>query len=172
MRSRPHAPAYYPGTRDRLKNWIDTLSKQGLPTELIESNVKLPPGSYGPPLPWVFSEIDFSTLINGCDVVTQQEIFGPALCITTIPMNDTKTGYEEFWKIVTDFCNDKLFGSLAATLIQHPSNINEGIVKNLRYGSIGVNSWGGEIFDVFYGHSLSHIFIFFFTFLSFFIHSH
>ena len=104
MRSRPHAPAYYPGTRDRLKNWIDTLSKQGLPTELIESNVKLPPGSHGPPLPWVFSEIDFSTLINGCDVVTQQEIFGPALCITTIPMNDTKTGYEEFWKIVTDFC--------------------------------------------------------------------
>ena len=87
MKSRPHAPPYYPGTHARHKKWIDTLSSLGLPTELIESNVKLPPGSHGPPLPWVFSEIDFNTLANGqCDIVTHQEIFGPALCITTVPV--------------------------------------------------------------------------------------
>ncbi len=87
MKSRPHAPPYYPGTHARHKKWIDTLSSLGLPTELIESNAKLPPGSHGPPLPWVFSEIDFNILANGqCDIVTHEEIFGPALCITTVPM--------------------------------------------------------------------------------------
>ena len=54
-------------------------------------------------------------------------------------------GYDEYWKTVTDFCNDKLFGSLAATLIQHPSNTNESIIAKLRYGSIGVNSGGGTL---------------------------
>ena len=45
---------------------------------------------------------------------------------------------------MTDFCNDKLFGSLAATVVMHPSNTNEEIVQNLRYGAVCVNAWGGQ----------------------------
>ena len=143
VKARPHAPPYYPGTKARYDAWVEAV--QAVPearTEFIESDVKLPPGRFGPPLPWAFSTIPFEVLASGrLETVTQVEAFGPTLAITTVP--GAQAG-GSFWSDVTRFCNDVLFGSLAATVVMHPSRADEGIVAGLRYGSVGVNSWGGQ----------------------------
>ncbi len=159
FKSRPHAPPYYPGTAGRHAAWLSALKDiPGVTTELIESEKELPPGKYGPPLPWIFSTCDYAVLSSSSiesHIVTQTEVFGPALAIMRVPYasDDIDEDREDnvkapssstYWDKVSTFCNDKLFGSLAATIIQHPSSTNESIVQNLNYGSIGINSWGGQ----------------------------
>jgi carotenoid cleavage dioxygenase len=146
MQQRPHAPPYYPGTKARYDSWVAGLeSVSGASTEFIRSDVKLPPGRFGPPLAWALSTVDFSALCSGAlGIVTQEEAFGPTLAITRVPGGGSGEG--SFWERVSDFCNDTLFGSLAATVVMHPSCADEGIVARLRYGSVGVNSWGGQSF--------------------------
>lgn len=152
FRTRPHAPPYYPGTNSRYTAWLEGLKgKSGVHTELVESDVKLPAGRYGPALPWALSMCDFEDLSSASsewNIITQVEVFGPALAIVTVQDKDSdnrsETAAAAYWRKVTNFCNDKLFGSLAATVIQHPSSEDESTIQNLKCGSIGVNSWGGQ----------------------------
>ena len=59
------------------------------------------------------------------------------------------TGVEEFARAATEFCNEVLWGTLSANVIVHPKTLRqypqavEGIVANLKYGSIGLNAWSG-----------------------------
>jgi len=49
-----------------------------------------------------------------------------------------------------EFCNSRLWGTLTATLVVHPSSLRdpavgaavERAVRGLRYGTVGVNLWG------------------------------
>ena len=61
------------------------------------------------------------------------------LAIATVPKGD-------YWKQVIPFCNERLMGSLSCTVIVHPSDGSEQPASELRYGSVGINSWGGQSF--------------------------
>ena len=143
MKARPHSAPYYPGTRERYKRWVDHF---GLATEFIESSIKLPPGKSGNPLPWALSRALYEDIIAGKHhVACQEEIFGPALAVCIV---DNKNDVD-YWNKVTHVANNHLFGSLSCTVVQHPSmdkNMAEKVIQGLKYGSIGVNVWGGQAF--------------------------
>src|SRR5690606_22686906 len=51
---------------------------------------------------------------------------------------------------VVDVCNDRLWGTLSCTVLAHPSTLKDPVgaaavdraLARLRYGSIGLNTWG------------------------------
>eukprot|EP00928_Gymnodinium_smaydae_P027834 TRINITY_DN21398_c0_g3_i1.p1 TRINITY_DN21398_c0_g3~~TRINITY_DN21398_c0_g3_i1.p1 ORF type:complete len:1077 (+),score=141.89 TRINITY_DN21398_c0_g3_i1:62-3292(+) len=158
VKKRPHNPPYYPGTKARHQAWIDGLEGKA-ETELLVSEVQLPPGRFGPPLPWAFSEVDFHKLSSGeLPIVSSIEAFGPMLAISVVPgkalvaQDSALKEGECFWRNVVTFCNEKLLGSLSCVVVRHPSNlqdmpeVNADVVRDLKYGSVGLNSWGGQSF--------------------------
>ena len=71
-----------------------------------------------------------------------------------------------------DFCNDRLWGTLSCTVLAHPKTLKDPAGKSaveralgrLRYGSIGLNTWGGTGYGLmsttwgaFPGHPLNDI---------------
>ena len=149
LRSRPHAPPYYPGTASRHQAWVDGLGRlDGATTELISSDVKLPPEHFGPPLPWALTELDHDALSGDrAEIATRIEAFGPTLAIVTLPTGEVGADPASFWTRAASFCNDRLEGTLSCTLIAHPSHdLSETDVAAFRYGSVGINSWGGQSF--------------------------
>ena len=144
MKTRPHSAPYYPGTRERYKKWVDHFGKF---TEFVESDINLPPGKCGNPLPWALSRVLYDDLVAGKHhIACQEEVFGPALAVCIID-NDNDVDY---WEKVTDAVNNCLFGSLSCTVVQHPSmnkDMAEKVVRNLKYGNVGVNVWGGQAFS-------------------------
>jgi acyl-CoA reductase-like NAD-dependent aldehyde dehydrogenase len=144
MKERPHSAPYYPGTRDRHKAWCDHFG--GGATELVESDVQLPPGRHGPPLPWALSRVSYADLVAGKHPeACQTEVFGPALAVCVVE-SESEAAY---WAQVTEAANDHLFGSLSCTVVPHPSMHESAVsqvVRGLRFGSVGVNAWGGQAF--------------------------
>ena len=116
-------------------------------TEFVESDINLPPGKCGNPLPWALSRVLYDDLVAGKHhIACQEEVFGPALAVCIID-NDNDVDY---WEKVTDAVNNCLFGSLSCTVVQHPSmnkDMAEKVVRNLKYGNVGVNVWGGQAFS-------------------------
>jgi len=93
------------------------------------------------------------TLITGIDpaaddVCFSSEVFGPVLCETSLP----GVGAASYLERAVAFCNDKLEGTLGATILIHPRTAHdlgpalEQAVSNLRYGAIGVNAWNAGAF--------------------------
>ena len=146
MESRPHTAPFYPGTRERYKAWVDHFGKD---SDFVESKIKLPPGKYGSPLPWALSKVNFDDLMLGKHhIATGVEAFGPTLAICCIE-SISATEQASYWEKVIDLCNNKLYGSLSATVISHPTMENDlvtKIIRELKYGSVGINSWGGQSF--------------------------
>ncbi|HXN06395.1 MAG TPA: aldehyde dehydrogenase family protein, partial [Nitrospiria bacterium] len=76
------------------------------------------------------------------------EFFGPVLAQTSLPGRLAS----EYLTNAVRFCNERLTGSLGATLIAHPATIRklgpalEEAIAGLRYGSIGVNVWTATTF--------------------------
>lgn len=137
---RPHAPPYYPGTAARHKAWIEGLEGKAT-TEFVRSEVQLPTGRFGPPLPWVFSEVDFEKMAAGeLPIVSRTEAFGPMLAICVVPS-------VEYWQTSANFCNKSLLGSLSVAVVMHPSNVSEEVVQELKYGCVAVNAWPGQAFS-------------------------
>ncbi|MEU6883360.1 aldehyde dehydrogenase family protein [Streptomyces sp. NPDC046712] len=79
------------------------------------------------------------------DVLITDEVFGSALGVVRLPGRTPA----EFLRHAVDFANDKLPGTLGATLIVHPrtEKAHREAVRNaladLRYGTLGVNCWSG-----------------------------
>lgn len=77
------------------------------------------------------------------DVLITDEVFGSALGVVRLP-GDTPA---EFLRHAVAFANDRLPGTLGATLIVHPRTEKahrapvEAAVAELRYGTLGVNCW-------------------------------
>lgn len=147
VRARPHAPPYYPGTASRHAAWLSGLEGVAS-TELVESNVKLPPGRCGPPLPWAFSTVPLEAVASGdsAAAAVRVEAFGPTLAIVMLPSGD------DYWARAAALCNERLEGTLSCSLIEHPScALNEADLAAWRYGLVGVNVWGGQAFGAFSG---------------------
>ena len=78
----------------------------------------------------------------------------------------------EYIERAVDFCNDRIWGTLNATIIVHPKSLKdpavndavERAIANLRYGSVAVNHWAGIVYGMvattwgaFPGHTIDDI---------------
>ena len=78
----------------------------------------------------------------------------------------------EYIDRAVDFCNDRVWGTLNATIIVHPKSLKdrsvndavERAIANLRYGAVAVNHWAGIVFGMgattwgaFPGHTIDDI---------------
>jgi aldehyde dehydrogenase (NAD(P)+) len=127
----PEHATYYPGAADRLRAAGDAypdaaewLGPQG--TRLLITDV---PSHQG----------DQHAFVS--------EFFGPALAVTRLPGGGPDESAADFLNRAVDFCNDRLFGTLAMTILIHPETVAgigtrfEDAIARLRYGTIGVNVW-------------------------------
>ncbi|MFD7919857.1 aldehyde dehydrogenase family protein [Streptomyces sp. NPDC059740] len=120
----PQRQDYYPGAADRLAAVIGAhpdAETYGQGT----SRVLVP-------------DVD-----GGADVMLTDEVFASALGVVRLPGDDAPA----FLRAATDFANDRLPGTLGATLLVHPRTqrvhraaVDEAVAA-LRYGTLGVNCW-------------------------------
>ncbi len=121
--------AFYPGAEQRQRHLVEAHPDA---IEIASANV-----------PW--------TMIWGLDPEDEDELaftretFGPVLAQTTLPAPDLPA----YLRAAVDFANHRLFGTLAATLLVHPSTQHElgqeldVALERLEYGTVGVNEWPG-----------------------------
>lgn len=129
--------AYYPGAQDRQRMFVATHpeAEQFGPDD-------------GKKLPWTLIANVDPAQVN--DVCFTTEAFCGLFAETTLEA----ASVVEYIDKAVDFANEHVWGSLTATLIVHPESLKdpriteaiERAVAKLRYGSIGVNYWGGTSF--------------------------
>ena len=133
----PTRDAYYPGAQDRQRMFVTTHpeAEQFGPDE-------------GKKLPWtLIADVD-PAQVN--DVCFTTEAFCGLFAETTLEAESVV----EYIDKAVDFANEHVWGSLNVTLLVHPESLKdpriaeaiERAVAQLRYGSIGVNYWGGISF--------------------------
>ena len=127
----PPRKAYYPGAAER---WNE-LTKGRARVEKI--------GDGGPDtLPWAIIE---SVDAEGDDKVFHMEPWCSVISETEIGPNDPIKFLDE----AVRFCNERVWGTLSATVIVHPSTLQassvdeafERAIGELRYGTVCVNHW-------------------------------
>jgi hypothetical protein len=128
----PLRKAYYPGAFDRYRDLTDKregVARFGTPTE----------GE----LPWTYIPgVDAS---NRVERLFEIEPFCGIISETAIGEPDPVA----FLDAATSFCNDRLWGTLNATIIIHPRREKDAIVGaaldraivGLRYGTVAINHW-------------------------------
>jgi aldehyde dehydrogenase (NAD(P)+) len=124
-------PAYYPGAQDRCEVLIDE-------TGVVET----------------FGGETKRFLVSGLDATNTEdhaftsEYFAPALAVVTLPAPDVPS----YLVAATEFSNNVLFGTLAASVIIHPKTEKanraafDTMVADLRYGGIGINTWSANVY--------------------------
>lgn len=151
----PLRNAYYPGAFVRQQSFVVAHPEAEQIGKATEEQ-----------LPW--------TLIAGIDPTNDDDI-----CFTTEAFCGlfAETALEadsvaDYIDQAVTFANDRIWGTLNATIIVHPRSLNDPAiaeavqraVANLRYGSIGVNYWGGisyalgvTTWGAFPGHAITDI---------------
>jgi aldehyde dehydrogenase (NAD(P)+) len=129
----PARPAWYPGAFDRYRALTDGRA-------VVQRVGPAPEGT----LPW--------TLVPGLDAAADDPAF------TTEPfcalLSETSVGSEdpvEFLDAAVRFVNERVWGTLAATLLVHPATMAdpatraavERAVRALRYGTVTLDVWSG-----------------------------
>ena len=119
---------YYPGANDRH----DAVKQTYGNCEQIDKN-----GSFSRLL---VTDLDYK---SSNEYLFNNEVFVGALAQTFLPGESPK----EYLLNTIKFCNEKLWGTLGANIIIHPKTIKqlgpdlENIISELKYGSIGINTW-------------------------------
>ncbi len=133
----PTRDAYYPGAQDRQRMFVATHP---------EAEQFGPDG--GKKLPWtLIADVD-PAQVN--DVCFTTEAFCGLFAETTLEAGSVVAYIDK----AVEFANEHVWGSLTVTLLVHPESLKdpriaeaiERAVAKLRYGSIGVNYWGGTSF--------------------------
>ena len=131
MQDLPARNSYYPGTADRQQEAVRAHPE----AELFSGDVP-------------------RSMIVGVDPAAeaelcfQKELFSPVLAQVDLPGRDTA----EFLQKAVQFCNEKLYGTLALTILIHPKTVKqlgaefESAQTDLHYGAIGVNIWNASAF--------------------------
>lgn len=137
LKSIPLRKAYYPGTAERFETF--TAGRV---------NVRSIGGASEGKLPWtLIADLDSE---KADDPLFSCESFCPVLGETAIGSSDPLT----FLDRAVDFVNEKLWGTLSATLVVHPAllkdrAVEEGVergIGGLRYGTVCVNAFPGMSF--------------------------
>jgi acyl-CoA reductase-like NAD-dependent aldehyde dehydrogenase len=133
----PLRRAYYPGAAER---WERLTSAR--------SNVRAIGTAQADELPW--------TVVAGLDATDPREPAFDTEPFCSI-LSETEVGSAdpiEFLERAVDFANNRLWGTLSAQLVVHPSSFKhppiaaaiERAIARLRYGSVAINSWSGITF--------------------------
>ena len=129
--------AYYPGAEDRWRVLV-----QGRKNVINIGNPK------SGALPWTF--------ITGLDAQNENEILFHEEPFCSI-LSEVELGSHnavEFLEKAVDFVNNRLWGTLNATLIVHPSSLKDPLINaafeqaiiKLKYGTVAVNTFPGLSF--------------------------
>lgn len=84
------------------------------------------------------------------DMAFEEEFFAGVLAHTELPGKSAA----QFLRNAVDFANDKLWGTLGANVILHPTTVKElgsqleDFVADLRYGAVGVNMWSAAAYMI------------------------
>jgi acyl-CoA reductase-like NAD-dependent aldehyde dehydrogenase len=133
----PPRNAYYPGAEDR---WQAIVKNR--------SNVSQIGQAKSGQLPWTFI-----TDLNHDD--TNEVLFkDEPFCSVIASVQVGNANPIEFLQAATDFVNNRLWGTLSATLIVHPKSLKdintnnafERTISQLKYGTITVNTFIGLLF--------------------------
>jgi acyl-CoA reductase-like NAD-dependent aldehyde dehydrogenase len=130
LTSEPQRRAYYPAAEARY----DEVMAANRSAEAI-----------GPRRPGVLpytlvAGIDPEDRANPCFAT---ECFLPVLAQTSLPGRDAA----EFLRNAVEFCNERLWGTLSASLVVHPETERamggavEEAIEGMRFGTVGVNQW-------------------------------
>ena len=155
LRQVPERVAYYPGAQQRQQAFVQAHPDAEQFGQSTDGK-----------LPWTFiPNIDAR---QTDDIAFTTEAFCGLFAETTLDADSTV----EFMRRAIDFCNDRVWGTLVATILIHPQTLKEpavvqeleDMIARLRYGSIGVNYWGGTSYafgvttwGAFPGHSIEDI---------------
>lgn len=129
--------AYYPGAQDRwqaLTQGRSNITQIGTPQS----------GA----LPWTF--------ISGLDSEDENEILFREEAFCSV-LSEVQAGTQnpiEFLEKAVEFCNNKLWGTLNATIIVHPKSLKDPAIKaafeqaicKLKYGTVAINTFPGLSF--------------------------
>lgn len=128
----PHRTPYYPGAADRLAG-----VKEAYPDVVVVDQ--------GADVPRLLAlDVD----AEGEEYAFCNEFFASALVQTSLPAPSA----DAFLRAAVDFANNRLHGTLGATVLIHPETIQalgplfEDLLAELRYGTIGINAWSGVNF--------------------------
>jgi len=128
----PVRKAYYPGAEQRWKELVDS-----------HPNVQRVGSSEPGTLPWaIIPDLDAK---KADEKAFHMEPWCSVISETTVGSSDPIA----FLEAAVKFCNDRLWGTLSATLIVHPRTLQdpkvaaafERAVGELRYGTVCVNHW-------------------------------
>jgi acyl-CoA reductase-like NAD-dependent aldehyde dehydrogenase len=133
----PTRKAYYPGARERYAELTAT-----------RADVKRFGDETEGKLPWaLITDVDSS---RTSEPLFQVEAFCGILSQTDLAESDAVS----FLQAATKFCNDRLWGTLNATIVIDPrTEIEPAVARaldrailDLRYGTVTVNHWAGLVF--------------------------
>lgn len=148
----PRRVAYYPGSKDRMRAFVEAGSKGGNgngpsssssastpKTETVELGRPQPVSETpnGPVLPWTLR-----TGVHPDAALTQEENWCGAVQEVAFPSCGGGSDPARFAAAAVAFANDRCSGSLSCVLVAHPSvpeRVVETAVARLRYGSVCVN---------------------------------
>lgn len=129
----PPRKAYYPGAEERFDRFSEahgeSFERFGAPSQ--------------EQLPWgLAADLDPE---NADDPFFRQEAFCSLFGETALPSSSPAA----FVREAVDFANDRLWGTLNATLLVHPETLKdpemrqavEAAVADLRYGTVAINCW-------------------------------
>jgi acyl-CoA reductase-like NAD-dependent aldehyde dehydrogenase len=150
--SLPARPAYYPGAEERFRRFVEshpTVEMLGVAADGVVPPALLV-GVGGDDDHLAFAEESF------CSTSALTELGG--------------TDAADFLDRAVQFCNERLAGTLNATILVDPDTAKslgprlDAATAALRYGAIGINIWGGAAFALgatpwgaFPGHTLDDI---------------
>ncbi len=135
MAASPTRAPWYPGSPERFRRLTD--GRPGVRTSRAAEGT----------LPW--------TIVPGVDAAADDELFRTEAFCSLVA--ETQVGSEdtlEFLEAATAFANEKLWGTLSANLVVHPSVLRdrtlrpafERAVRRLEYGTVAVNCWAAYAF--------------------------
>ena len=137
--SEPRYP-YYPGARDRWQRFVDTYG---------QSEVFGPQGEEQVPFTLI-PEIDPA---DDDDLALTTEAFCGVMGEVAL---DAPRSVADYVDEAVDFCNEQLWGTLAATILVHPASLRDPLVAEaveraidrLEYGAVVVNDWAAVAYGL------------------------
>ncbi|MBX7112841.1 MAG: aldehyde dehydrogenase family protein [Myxococcaceae bacterium] len=139
LKRAPTRLAYYPGAVERWQRFIDGRPHVRVIGEASEGRLPFA----------LLTDVDAS---NPNEKVFSEEPWCTVLSETSLPAPDTVG----FLRDAVRFVNDRVWGTLCATLIVHPKTLADPLtgaavdqaIDALRYGSVSLNSFSGAVFAI------------------------